>query len=194
MWARTIAPALLAALLCVAGCAGFEPGAAAVADGAGPSPAKPVHVWSRSMEAKRVALERGAEGSGISVLRTGDNQLQVNVPSEFSFDPERAEVKPGMRPVLDEFAAELEGKPLSHLLVRIVGYTDSVGDEASNDVLSLARAVNVGKYLEGKGIAANRIEVEGRGERNPMISNDKSYGRALNRRVEIYLRELAPKS
>ena len=194
MWDRAIPPALLAALLCVAGCAGVEHGAAAVVDNAAPSSTKPTHVWSRSMEAKRVALQRGAHGSGISVLRTADNQLQVNVPSEFSFDPERAEVKPGMRPVLDEFAAELEGKPLSHLLVRIVGYTDSVGDEASNDALSLARAVNVGKYLEGKGIAANRIEVEGRGERNPVVGNDKGYGRALNRRVEIYLREPTPKS
>ena len=194
MWARAIPSGLLAALLCVAGCAGVEPGTAAVADGAGPSPAKPLHVWSRSMENKRIALERSAQGSGISVLRTVDNQLQVNVPSEFSFDPERAEIKPGMQPVLNDFAAELEGRTLSHLLVRIVGYTDSVGDEASNDALSLARAVNVGKYLEGKGIAANRIEVEGRGERNPMVSNEKSYGRALNRRVEIYLREPAPKS
>ncbi len=69
-----------------------------------------------------------------------------------------------------------------------------MGDNAGNDVLSLARAVNVGKHLEGRGIAANRIEVGGRGERDPMVSNDKGYGRALNRRVEIYLREPAPKS
>jgi outer membrane protein OmpA-like peptidoglycan-associated protein len=172
---------LLAALLCVAGCASVGTGGAA-------------NTWSRSMENKRIALEQGAGDSGISVLRTDDNQLQVNVPSEFSFDPESAEIKPGMRPVLDQFAAELDERPLSHLLVRIVGYTDSVGDAAVNEVLSLARAVNVGKYLEGRGIAANRIEVEGRGERNPIVSNDKGYGRALNRRVEIYLREPTPKS
>jgi outer membrane protein OmpA-like peptidoglycan-associated protein len=169
---------LLVTLLCVAGCASVGT----------------ANTWSRSMENKRIALERGAVDSGISVLRTDDNQLQVNVPSEFSFDPESAEVKPGMRPVLDEFAAELESAPLSHLLIHIVGYTDSVGDEAANDVLSLARAASVGKYLEGRGIAANRIEVEGRGERDPMVSNDKGYGRALNRRVEIYLREPTPKS
>ena len=57
------------------------------------------------------------------MLRTNDNQLQVNVPNEFSFDPESAEVKPGMQPVLDQFAAELEDRPLSHLLTRIVGHT-----------------------------------------------------------------------
>ncbi|MEO8059527.1 MAG: OmpA family protein [Burkholderiales bacterium] len=171
----------LATLLCLAACANVSPGGAA-------------NTWSRSMENKRIVLERGAGDSGISVLRTDDNQLQVNVPSEFSFDPESADVKPGMRPVLDQFAAELGDKPLSHLRIRIVGFTDSVGDDALNDALSLARAVSVGKYLEGRGIAANRIEVAGRGERDPMVSNDKAYGRALNRRVEIYLREPAPKS
>lgn len=172
---------VLATLLCLAGCAGVGTGSTA-------------NTWSRSMENKRIALQQGAGDSGISVLRTDDNQLQVNVPSEFSFDPESADIQPGMRPVLDQFAAELDDRPLSHLLIRIVGYTDSVGDDAVNDGLSLARAVNVGKYLEGRGIAANRIEVEGRGESNPMVSNDKAYGRALNRRVEIYLREPAPKS
>lgn len=171
----------LATLVFVAGCASVGTGGSA-------------NTWSRSMENKRMALERGAADSGISVLRTDDNQLQVNVPSEFSFDPDSAEVKPGMRPVLDEFAAELADAPLSHLRIRIVGFTDSAGDNATNDVLSLARAANVGKYLEGRGIAATRIEVEGRGERQPMVSNEKGYGRALNRRVEIYLREPASKS
>ncbi|MEO8806217.1 MAG: OmpA family protein [Burkholderiaceae bacterium] len=194
MWASFAKPGLIAALLwVVAGCAGVGQSDGAAAPG-GAGPAKPAHVWLRSMEAKRIALEKGAEGSGIAVLRTDDNQLQVNVPSEFSFDPERAEIKPGMRPVLDQFAAELEEKPLSHLLIRIVGYTDSVGDEAVNDALSLARAASVGKYLESRGISANRIEVEGRGERKPMVSNDKAYGRALNRRVEIYLRDPGTKS
>jgi len=194
MWARAATAALLSALLWVVGCADVGTGSTAAAGGAGPAPAKPAHLWLRSMEAKRIALEKGAEGSGIAVLRTDDNQLQVNVPSEFSFDPERSEIKAGMRPVLDQFAAELEEQPLSHLLIRIVGYTDSVGDEAVNDALSLARAVSVGKYLESKGIRANRIEVEGRGERNPMVGNDKPYGRALNRRVEIYLRDPGTKS
>ena len=64
---------LLATLLCLAGCASVGTGGA-------------TNTWSRSMENKRIALERGAGDSGISVLRTDDNQLQVNVPSEFSFE------------------------------------------------------------------------------------------------------------
>lgn len=71
----------------------------------------------------------------------------------------------------------------------IVGYTDSQGNAAANETLSLARANSVRRHLVGKGVAANRIEVEGRGGRDPLAPNDKAYGRALNRRVEIYLRE-----
>jgi len=44
-------------------------------------------------------------------------------------------------------------------------------------------------YLQAKGVAAGRIHVEGWGERQPAADNDSPYGRALNRRVEIYLRE-----
>ena len=146
-------------------------------------------VWSPSLEAKRAALERATGENGIAVLRTADNQLQLNVPSDFSFDPGSAEIKPGMRPTLDELARDLDAKGLSQLLIRIVGFTDSVGDDAANDTLSLARANAVRAYLQGKGVAAGRIHVEGWGERQPAADNDSKYGRALNRRVEIYLRE-----
>ena len=98
------------------------------------------NLWSKRMEDKRVAMEQATRNTGIEVARTQDNQLRVNVPADFSFDVGRADIRPGMRPVLDQFASELDDRPLSHLLIRIVGYTDSVGDEAVNEALSLARA------------------------------------------------------
>jgi len=73
----------------------------------------------------------------------------------------------------------------------VVGYTDNQGSEAVNDPLSLARAHSVAKYIQSKGVDGSRITVEGRGEKQPMISNDQSLGRALNRRVEIVLTEPA---
>ncbi|HEY2925773.1 OmpA family protein [Piscinibacter sp.] len=180
---------LLAAALLAAGCSGLdtrEP--AAIVSAEAPAATK-TYLWSSSMEAKRVALEKATLNTGIAVLRTKDNQLQVNVPSDFSFDTDSAEIKPDMRPVLDQFAEGLEAKTLSHMLIHIIGHTDSRGSDAVNDPLSLARANSVRKHLESKGIATSRIEVEGRGEHQPMVGNDKSYGRALNRRVEILLRE-----
>ena len=146
------------------------------------------------MEAERVALEKATLDAGIVVLRTQHNQLQVNVPSDFSFDTDSAEIKPDMGAVLDRFADGLEAKTLSHMLIHIVGHTDSRGSDAVNDPLSLARANSVRRHLESKGVATSRIEVEGRGEHQPMVGNDKGYGRALNRRVEIFLREPVGKS
>ena len=181
MKSMSIKMVLLAAALLASGCSSLgtrEPEAGATGN-----------VWSKSMEAKRVALESSTRDTGIAVLRTKDNQLQVNVPSDFSFDTDRADIKPNMRPVLDQFAEDLKSEALSHLLIHIIGYTDSKGSDAVNDALSLARAVSVRKHLESKGIASSRIEVEGRGEREPMAGNEQRYGRALNRRVEILLRE-----
>jgi outer membrane protein OmpA-like peptidoglycan-associated protein len=123
------------------------------------------------------------------VFRTPDNQLQVNVPSDFSFGTDSAAIKPAMRPVLARFADDLALPALSHLLVRIVGHTDDRGSDAANDQLSLARARSVAQYLEGLGVSAQRITVEGHGEHEPSVTNAQPYGRALNRRVEMFLRE-----
>ena len=147
------------------------------------------HVWSRTMEARRVALENATRDTGIEVLRTRSDALQVNVPSDFSFASGSAELTPDMKRVLDEFARGLEAPALAHLTIHIVGHTDSTGPDAVNDPLSVARAENVRKHLMALGIAPTRIEIEGRGEHQPQVGNDKPYGRALNRRVEILLRE-----
>jgi outer membrane protein OmpA-like peptidoglycan-associated protein len=163
--------------------AAANPNASAGAGAAG------THVWSRSMEARRLALEKATRNTGIEVLRTRTDELQVNVPSEFSFDSGSAELKPDMKRVLDEFARDLELPSLQHLTIHIVGHADSTGPDAVNDPLSVARADSVRKHFVARGIAAARIEVEGRGEHQPLVDNAKPYGRALNRRVEIVLRE-----
>ncbi len=180
---------LLAVVLGATGCSSLQSSGPPTSASDSPGQNKPG--WSSSMEAKRIALEAVALNTGIAVFRTADNQLQVNVPSEFSFDTDSAAIKPAMRPVLDRFADDLALPVLSHLLVRIVGHTDDRGRDAANDQLSLARARSVGKYLEGRGVAAQRISVEGRGEHEPSVTNDQRYGRALNRRVEMFLREPA---
>lgn len=188
---RVVGSGLVLAAVLFSGCASMNkpdrPASAAGTDA--PAPATGVYVWSKSMEAKRVALDGATGGSGISVLRTKDNQLQINVPSDFSFDIGSAAIKPTMRPVLDQLAQGLETATLSHMLILVVGHTDDRGSDAVNDALSLARAENVRKYLETKGIASARVTVEGHGEHEPMVGNDMGYTRALNRRVEIYLRE-----
>ena len=76
-------------------------------------------------------------------------------------------------------------------LVSIIGHTDSTGSDAINNPLSVARAQAVRDHLIARGVAAARIQTEGRGEREPVADNGSEAGRAKNRRVEIFLREPA---
>jgi outer membrane protein OmpA-like peptidoglycan-associated protein len=143
------------------------------------------NLWSKRMEDKREALARASEGTGVEVARTEDNRLRLNVPSDVSFDTGRADIKPQMRPVLDEIGRNLDpGVRLS-----IVGHTDSTGSDAINDPLSRERAVAVRDYLAARGVSTARVSVAGRGSHEPVASNDSEAGRAANRRVEIFLSE-----
>lgn len=143
------------------------------------------NLWSKRMEDKQRAMEQATRGTGIDVARTADNQLKVNVPSDFSFDSGQSRVKPEMRPVLQKFAQGLDASQR----VRIVGHTDSSGSDAVNNPLSLDRAEAVRDYLVAQGVPATRVQVEGRGEREPVADNASPEGRARNRRVEIFLSE-----
>jgi len=146
------------------------------------------NLWSKRMEEKRAAMEQATQGTGIGVERTAQNELKVNVPSDFSFDVGRSAIKPQMRPVLDQFAQGLD----PNMRVRIVGHTDSTGTDAINNPLSVDRAQSVRDYLAGRGVAPSRVETQGRGSREPVADNGTPEGRAQNRRVEIFLRDPAP--
>ncbi len=69
--------------------------------------------------------------------------------------------------------------------IKIVGHTDSVGKDEANQKLSDGRANAVMKDLIDRGIGADRLEAEGRGETQPVDTNDTEEGRQNNRRVEI---------
>jgi outer membrane protein OmpA-like peptidoglycan-associated protein len=145
------------------------------------------NLWSKRMEDKRAALAQASQGTGIEVARTQDNQIKMNVPADFSFDVGRADIKPSMRPVLDEVSRNLDPE----VRVTIVGHTDGTGPATINDPLSLDRAESVREYLVNHGVQRGRLVVEGRGAREPLASNATETGRAANRRVEIYLSQPA---
>lgn len=145
------------------------------------------YVWSQHMQQKKLAMERATMGSGVAVTQTADNQLKLNVPSDLSFDTGRADIKPNMRPILDQFAQGLSGQQNTE--VRIIGHTDSTGSDDLNDRLSVQRAQATKNYLAARGVDPNRIVIAGRGEHEPVADNVSEAGRAKNRRVEIYLGE-----
>ena len=71
--------------------------------------------------------------------------------------------------------------------IRIVGHTDNIGSDRSNQILSEGRCKEVKREVEERGVAPGRIEIEGRGERDPIVMNDTEEHRQMNRRVEIVL-------
>jgi outer membrane protein OmpA-like peptidoglycan-associated protein len=71
--------------------------------------------------------------------------------------------------------------------IRIIGHTDNVGSDRSNQILSEGRCEEVRRAMIERGIASDRIEIEGRGERDPIVPNDSDANRQMNRRVEIVL-------
>ena len=146
------------------------------------------NLWSKRMEEKRATMERATVGTGVSVIRTQDNQLQLNIPSDVSFDVNSARLRPELRNVLDQFSTGLDRS----MQVRVVGHTDSTGSDSVNNPLSVQRAQAVREYLSTRGLAGDRIMADGRGAREPVADNSSEMGRAKNRRVEIFLSEPAP--
>jgi len=145
------------------------------------------YMWSKHMENQKAEMEQATQGTGVSVSQTADNQLKLDIPSDVSFDTNRYDIKSNLRPILDRFATTLNQNPVT--TVSIIGHTDSTGTDAINNPLSVNRAAATRDYLVARGVAGNRIAIDGRGSREPIADNNTINGRAQNRRVEIYVAE-----
>jgi outer membrane protein OmpA-like peptidoglycan-associated protein len=121
------------------------------------------------------------------LTQTADNQLKLDIPSDISFDVGRYDIKPDMRPVLDRLANSLNQHPVT--TIRIIGHTDSTGNDAVNNPLSVNRAAATRDYLAMRGVSSSRMAIDGLGSRQPIADNATAAGRAMNRRVEIFIAE-----
>jgi OOP family OmpA-OmpF porin len=108
---------------------------------------------------------------------------KVTLAADVLFDFDKSVIKPEGRARLDDLVSKIGGINLE--VVIAIGHTDSIGSDAYNQKLSVRRAESVKAYLVSKGIPANRIYTEGKGEKQPVASNKTKEGRAKNRRVEI---------
>lgn len=145
------------------------------------------YIWSKNMEDKKRAMEAATAGTGTVVTQTADNQLKLSIPNDISFDTGRSDIKPNLRPILDQFAQGLSQQ--TSMEVKIVGHTDNKGSDAINNPLSVNRAQSARDYLVGRGVSSSRISIDGRGSREPIADNATETGRARNRRIDIYLAE-----
>jgi len=120
------------------------------------------------------------------ILQTRDTLrgLVVNM-SDVLFDSGKYTLKSAAREKLAKVAGVLMAYP--GLTVEVDGYTDNLGREQPNQILSEKRAEGVRDYLLQQGVAPGSLTARGFGEANPVASNDTSIGRQLNRRVELVL-------
>lgn len=112
----------------------------------------------------------------------------VYVPSGVLFAPGSAKVGAEFQQTLDLATAFMNFFP--QVKMTIIGHTDSSGDDATNMALSIQRAETAVRYMVSKGVDPARIIAEGRGESDPVASNDTPVGQTANRRIEFVLNGL----
>ena len=132
---------------------------------------------------QELATER--QQNQIEIERQQNEILKLTMNSEVSFDFNSASIKPSFHSPLNKIADIMNRYPQTQIV--IAGHTDSVGSEKYNLELSLRRANAVADYLVSQGVSMARLSTEGRGELQPIATNDTAAGRAQNRRVEIYV-------
>jgi len=123
---------------------------------------------------------RGVKGKcpKVAPARLGCNSIIHGI--QFAYDS--AEIRPESEAIL---AKLYEGLRAERGRLTIEGYTSSEGQEAYNADLSKRRAEAVVADLVRRGLARDKVSASGRGESNPIASNDDEAGRSMNRRVEV---------
>lgn len=130
----------------------------------------------------RQAEELEDELPNATVERVGEG-IQVTFDSGILFDFDSSQLRPEARQNLRELAQSLSSYDNTEVL--IVGHTDSVGRAEYNQGLSERRAQAAAAYVMEQGVRPSRVRTMGRGEDEPVASNETEAGRQENRRVEI---------
>jgi len=122
-------------------------------------------------------------GDSMNVALSPIKKGEVFIVKNLHFATNKTRILPTSEEALNDLYMYLARNP--QVRIKIVGHTDNVGKDAANQKLSDGRANEVRKDLIERGIAEDRIEAEGRGETQPIDTNDTEEGRQNNRRVEI---------
>lgn len=140
------------------------------------------------MDRQQAQLQQQMQGTGVSVSRVDANTLQLNIPGDVLFATNQYQITPNFYQTLNTIAQTMNQYPQT--VVHIYGYTDNVGNPQYNQGLSERRANAAAQYLMQQGVNGQRLVVRGFGESYPRASNASEYGRAQNRRVEIFIKAI----
>ena len=144
------------------------------------------------MDKQQAELERqlAAEAARkeLNITRLAGDALKIGVASDASFGFDRADLTPAAQATFAKIASIL--KDYDSTVIHVVGHTDSIGSDDYNMGLSQRRASTVAGSLMQNGVLSERVRTEGRGEREPIASNETDVGRTRNRRVDIVIKAI----
>ncbi|WP_348530046.1 type VI secretion system protein TssL, long form [Mesorhizobium sp. NFR06] len=152
------------------------------------SPPPPAIADTSQIDRIRAALAKEIAGGGLSVGTKGEF-IVVEINNQLLFASGQAELKPQFQPVAADIATALDAEPGP---IKIVGHTDNVKPKKSsafksNFDLSVARAKAVQAMMAKHLKDPSRLNVDGKGEDEPIADNGTADGRAKNRRVDVMI-------
>jgi len=136
------------------------------------------------MDVQEAKLREQLQGTGVQVVREGDN-IRLIMPGNITFQTDSYHLRSNFYDVLDSVGLVLA--KYADTTIRVTGHTDNTGSRQYNQTLSEKRAASVADYLASREVLRSRMYVQGVGFEQPIADNDTGEGRAINRRVELYI-------
>ena len=145
---------------------------------------KPLVTPAPEARAPDGSMQTAASPPDKTPLRDSPSE-RVTYAADVFFDQDKATLKDVSKPKLDDLLSKIAAINLEVILA--IGHSDVDGktSDANAERISVRRAEAVKSYFVSKGIEANRIYTEGKGNKQPVADNKTAEGRAKNRRVEI---------
>lgn len=141
----------------------------------------------REITSQHQQLIERLRANGVQVIVLGD-QISLTFPSERVFIGQTPASISSYNTVLNRIALLL--RDYEKISVKVAAYTDAQECSERSLALTRAQARRIASYLWEQGVDARLLVAVGYGQTNPIASNSTASGRALNRRIEITLRQL----
>lgn len=136
----------------------------------------------RKMDKQAKEIQQSIPGAEVIPYEEG---IIVKFDSGILFGVDKSELQANAKQNIDNLAASLNKYPDTDIMV--IGHTDASGSDSYNMKLSERRAASVKEYAVLQGVTPSRLKTVGKGENEPISSNDTAEGMSQNRRVEIVI-------